>query len=327
MDKMVMLVGTIGQGVMRSADHGESWQRIGIYQGMHSDAMVRTLAHHPHRPEVVYAGTDKGLYRSDNAGESWEHPDSPLSPYAVWALTIDSQQPENMLAGTGTPNRSTLFQSGDGGQTWEERQAAIADECPNVGIPRVTGIAIDPVDRGHIWMGIEVDGVRHSSDGGQTWETINGAIPNPDVHSVTVAPGPPKTIFVVVNNEVYTSTDDGATWTALRIRETFPWSYPRSIFVPPDQPQTVFLTIGDTTPGRIGTVMRSKDVGKTWESLPLPTPPNSAMWSVHARPDAPDVMLAGSRYGYLYRSDDGGDTWHKLWRELSEINSLLAIPA
>ncbi len=29
MDKMVMLAGTIGQGVMRSADNGESWQRIG----------------------------------------------------------------------------------------------------------------------------------------------------------------------------------------------------------------------------------------------------------------------------------------------------------
>ncbi len=327
MDKMVMLVGTIGQGVMRSADSGESWQRIGIYQGMHSDAMVRTLAHHPQRPEVVYAGTDKGLYRSDNAGESWTHVDSPLSPYAVWALTIDPQQPETMFAGTGTPCRATLFQSADGGNTWEERQAAIADECPNVGIPRITGIAIDPVHREHIWAGVEVDGVRHSGDGGKTWETINGAIPNPDVHSVAVAAGPPKTVFVVVNNEVYTSTDNGATWEALHIREIFPWSYPRSIFVPPDQPQTVFLTIGDTTPGRIGTVMRSKDVGKTWESLPLPTPPNSAMWSVHAQPDAPGVMLAGSRYGYLYRSHDGGDTWEKLWRELSEINSLLAIPA
>jgi photosystem II stability/assembly factor-like uncharacterized protein len=327
MDKMVMLIGTIGQGVMRSSDNGESWQRIGIYQGMHSDAMVRTLAHHPQRPEVVYAGTDKGLYSSDNAGESWTHVESPLNPYAVWALTIDSQNPEIMFAGTGTPCRATVFQSADGGSSWEERQAAIADECPNVGIPRITGIAIDPVNHDNVWVGIEVDGVRCSGDGGKTWKAINGAIPNPDVHSVAVAAGPPKTTFVVVNNEVYTSTDDGATWEALHIRETFPWSYPRSIFVPPDQPQTVFLTIGDTTPGRTGTVMRSKDVGKTWESLNLPTPPNSAMWSVHARPDAPNVMLAGSRYGYLYRSDDGGDTWRKLWRELSEINSVLAIPA
>jgi photosystem II stability/assembly factor-like uncharacterized protein len=232
-----------------------------------------------------------------------------------------------MFAGTGTPCRATLFRSTDGGKTWEEKPAAIAAECPNVGIPRVTGIAIDPVNRRHIWAGIEVDGARCSADCGETWTAINGAIPNPDVHSVAVAEGPPKTVFVVVNNEVYTSTDDGATWQSLHIRQTFPWSYPRNIMVQPDNPKTVFLTIGDSTPGRIGTVMRSKDVGKTWESLPLPVPPNSAMWAVHARPDNPQVMVAGSRYGYLYRSDDGGDSWRKFWRELSEINSVLVLPA
>ena len=31
-----------------------------------------------------------------------------------------------------------------------------------------------------------------------------------------------KTVFCVVNNEVYTSTDDGATWNALHIRQIFP---------------------------------------------------------------------------------------------------------
>ena len=37
------------------------------------------------------------------------------------------------------------------------------------------------------------------------------------------------------------------------------------------------------------------------------------MWAVHARPDNPKTMVAGSRYGYLYRRDDGGDTWRKFW--------------
>ena len=79
----------------------------------------------------------------------------------------------------------------------------------------------------------------------------------------------------MVNNEVYTSTDDGATWNALHIRQIFPFGYPRNIMVQPDDPKTVFLTIGDSTPGRIGTVMRSKDVGKTWESLNLSVQPTS----------------------------------------------------
>jgi hypothetical protein len=65
---MSVFVGTVGQGVMRGTDGGESWQRIGINQGMHSDAIVRCLTNHPARPEVIFAGTDKGLLRSDDAG-------------------------------------------------------------------------------------------------------------------------------------------------------------------------------------------------------------------------------------------------------------------
>jgi len=80
MEKTTILVGTIGQGVMRSHDSGETWQRIGIYQGMHSDAMVRILATTARRPEVVYAGRDKGLDCSDDVGATWKQMDSPLNP-------------------------------------------------------------------------------------------------------------------------------------------------------------------------------------------------------------------------------------------------------
>ena len=73
----VILVGTVGQGVMRSADAGESWMRVGINQGLHSDALVRTLASHPTQPERLFAGTDKGLYASGDAGQSWKLLDSP----------------------------------------------------------------------------------------------------------------------------------------------------------------------------------------------------------------------------------------------------------
>lgn len=327
MAKGTILVGTVGQGIMCSSDDGATWQRVGIAQGMHTDAMVRALLNNPRRPEIIIAGTDKGVYRTDDGGEKWRLIDSPLNKYAVWALASDPVVSEVMFAGTGTPTPATVFRSTDGGMTWEERPAGIAEECPNVGIPRVTGIAIDPLDRHHIWVGVEVDGARHSTDGGETWTAVNGAIPNPDVHNVAVAGGPPKTIFVVVNNDVYTSTDEGASWKPLRVREVFPWSYPRGIAVQPGNAKTVFVTIGDTTPGRIGTVMRSRDAGKTWESLNLPVQPNSAMWVVHMQPTDPNVVFAGSRYGYLYRSDDGGDTWRKLWREFSEIASVLWMPS
>ena len=66
-----ILVGTVVQGVMMSADDGESWTRASVRQGMHSDSIVRMLRAGARRPEVVYAGTDMGLYRSDDRGGQW----------------------------------------------------------------------------------------------------------------------------------------------------------------------------------------------------------------------------------------------------------------
>src|SRR5262249_24472127 len=153
-----------------------------------------------------------------------------------------------------------------------------------------------------------------------------GQLPNPDVHSVLVVAGPPKTVLVVVNDDVWRSTDDGKTWQAARAREVFPWHYPRWIAARPDDPRTLFVTVGHTTPGRIGTVVRPKDAGATWQNVGLPVAPNSAMWTVSMPAAAPDTVLPASRYGYLYRSDDGGDTWRKLWREFGEVSSVLWQP-
>ena len=54
--------------------------------------------------------------------------------------------------------------------------------------------------------------------------------------------------------------------------------------------------------------------------------PNSAMWTVSLPAAAPHMVFAASHYGYLYRSEDGGDSWRKLWREFSEVSSVLWVP-
>jgi photosystem II stability/assembly factor-like uncharacterized protein len=321
-----ILVGTIGQGVMRSTDDGESWTRASVRQGMHSDCIVRALLADPRRPDVVYAGTDMGLYRSDDAGGAWRPLDNPMRGAMVWSMAIDPVDPSVMFAGVGTPSKPGIFRTTDDGKTWESLAVDIAAECPNVGIPRPTGIAIDPIDHRHVWVGLEVDGVRHSTDGGETWGKINGQIPNQDVHNVLVVAGPPKAVFTVVNDDVWRSTDDGTTWQPARAREVFPWHYPRGIAVKPGDGKTVFVTLGDSTPGRIGTVIRSKDAGATWQTLGLPVQPNSAVWTISIPAAAPETVFAASRYGYLYRSDDGGDCWRKLWREFGEVSSILWVP-
>ena len=76
----------------------------------------------------------------------------------------------------------------------------------------MTAIVIDPMDHQHIWAGIEVDGVRRSKDGGETWEAITSGVKDPDIHNLAISAGPQKKVCVITPREVFATVDDGMTW-------------------------------------------------------------------------------------------------------------------
>jgi photosystem II stability/assembly factor-like uncharacterized protein len=324
MKNVTIVVGTVGQSIMRSEDSGQTWMRIGPRRGFAYEASVRTIAMHPRDHRILFAGTERGLYRSEDAGANWRYIDSALNPYYVWALAIDPQNPDVMFAGTGTPTPAMIFRSKDGGRSWEKRPVEVAATCEAVGTPRVTGIAVDPVEPNNIWAGLEVDGARHSSDGGETWSIV-AATERRDIHNVVVTAGPPRAVFIVVNREIYASTDNGRSWEPRGMQKCLPWEYPRkenylrAVAIDPGNPKRIFLGFGDFTPGSSGGIATSEDLGRSWKLLSLPFEPNSSMWTFGTNADDPHTIFAASRYGYLYRSDDGGASWSKLRRELSEI--------
>jgi len=319
---MRILVGTVGQSVLAS-DDGEHWSRLGPTIGFHSDAIVRCLTNAPRHPEALWAGTDRGILRSDDAGRSWSQLEAPFKNQQVWRISISPHDERVVFAGTGTPSPAGIFRSDDGGKTWQQLTVEIAEECPAVGVPRVTDIAVDPADPSQLWASIEVDGMRHSTDGGQTWKRINGAITNPDGHAASVSSG---LVVLTVNNEIHLSRDNGASWQNVGVREHFPYTHIRDVVFDAVDPNTAWAAIGDATPGTTGVLMRTKDGARTWQRVDMPVEPNSAMWVVRTQPDTPELVLAASRYGYLYRSDDRGATWTKLRREFSEVSSIAWVP-
>jgi hypothetical protein len=88
----------------------------------------------------------------------------------------------------------------------------MAEECPNVGIPRVTALMVDPNDHQHIWASVDVDVVRHNTDGGDTWEVVTRGVTDPDIHYLAITAGPPKTLLTIVPREIFASTDVSDSW-------------------------------------------------------------------------------------------------------------------
>ena len=157
----VLLVGMVGQGIFRTDDLGVNWTRLGNDEGMHQNAMVRALIADPRNPDAVFCGCDKGIYRSIDRGKTWQISDSALTNKQVWCIAIDPVNPDIMFAGTGSPCVPEIFRSCDAGKNWEKRPMEASETCA-IGIPQMTAIAIDPIDHNSIWLGIEVDGLRHS---------------------------------------------------------------------------------------------------------------------------------------------------------------------
>src|SRR5262245_4755541 len=71
-------------GLCRYAMHSGEWQSVS--HGLPENPQVRALLIHPQNPAIVYAGTHKGPYRSDDRGEHWTALDAPPQETDVWSL-------------------------------------------------------------------------------------------------------------------------------------------------------------------------------------------------------------------------------------------------
>ena len=312
----------MGAGIWRSLDGGDAWSRVRPTRVTECD--IRSLAVHPTDPSILYAGIDSGLYRSENRGGRWERLDSPMNSMHTWAIGIDPDQPDTIFVGT---KPSALFRSKDGGERWERLPVGLAEECPSTIIPRVTVLVFDPEDHRTIWAGIEVDGLRRSTDGGDTWTAISGGVEDPDIHGVAIVMGKPKRVLVTTPREIFVSTDGGEEWRRLEMLKLFPYKYARPIRVKEDDPRVICVGNGTTAAvsPTIGSVQRSpSDAGDTWETLPLEANSNIECLATH--PSDPDLIVACSLYGQVFWTEDGGDSWRKTPQEFGEVRSLVWMP-
>lgn len=326
-----ILVGTASQGILRSVDDGATWHRLGLKEAIEFDGVVRSLAVHPADPARILAGADAGLCVSMDGGAHFSRIDSPMNGMAVWSIAIDPVDPSFIYAGTGAPQRAAMFRSVDGGNSWERLSPDIPEFCNGVNRPRILTICVDPVDSAQVWFGVEEGGAWRSLDRGVTWTRIDrdGAINNSDIHHIALLPpakGRPRTAFVLTVNSVFTSTDGGVTWSGVPSKSRFDGMYYTRAVQHVPTTDAVVLAVGDGTPGTRSRLYRSLDRGVSWTPALLHAQPNSTFWTFGAHDDDPGLLFAGTKYGDLFRSVDGGASWFKEWRSFPEITAVAWTP-
>ena len=328
----MLYIGTIGEGLFRSEDAGETFKRDS--EGIFIEADVRSIVVSPSDPRRIYVGTNMGLYRSADGGSNFERLPGPFDPgegwmggVAIWSLLILPDEGETLIVGTCP---SGIYRSTDGGKTWETAKTELSPECVAIRYPRVTCLLADPEDSSRLWAGVEIDGVHTSEDAGKTWKRIGEGLSSTDIHSLVALPrksaSGERVLLAATNNDQNISEDAGRTWTPQHVKSRFQWGYCRGLWQSPNDPRLIFQGNGNGPPGSEGAIQISRDEGATWTQAELPSTPNSTIWDFSSSALAPDCVYAYSVSGQVFATQDSGRTWRKIRREFGEIRAILTLP-
>jgi len=265
-------------GVYKTTNGGSRWEAAGL-EGL----PVYDLAVDPNDSSTVFAATYSGLYRSGDAGGSWEKVDVAISGTSP-RIVFDPSDPERLWL----TSFDGVFVSEDGGDTWTESRPGL--EVGAFAISRSGVLYAVQAPNKTVWR---------STDHGATWKRA-GRIPEEfTVHALEISLD--ETVLYAAGDQgVYRSTDRGASWTRrapVKRRDSV-----FSLAVTSDAVYSGLLYRG---------IAKSADRGFTWK---LANQGLSALLVLAAAiaPSDPRVLYVSSEGPMLLRTENGGTTWREV---------------
>lgn len=341
-DSDIIYAGSAAGGVFKTIDGGENWEPIFDEQPF---LTIGTIEIDPNDSNTIYVGTGdvniggyvaigNGLYRSTDAGETWEH--LGLEEQRIISkVKIDYSDSDIIYVSTmGLPferdEKRGVYKSTDGGQSWEQvlfasEQAGAIDLLMDHENPDILYTAfwnrirnnqesLTYGEDARIWKTI---------DGGENWEMLEGGLPmgeNSRIGLAMSATNPNKIYSVYVNTDhnlegIYVTEDGGENWEALEtsylndtdfggdILAGFGWYFAKIAVNPIDDDHVFVLGVD---------LWQTSNMGTSWS----PAVPNWWTYEVHADKHAfvaidENTFLLGTDGG-MYRTTNGGNDWEDI---------------
>ena len=327
-DHNVIYVGAATGGVWKSTNGGMHWRPVFDDQDVHA---IGAVAVSPVNSDIVWVGTGegnvrnsasvgRGVYRSRDAGRSWQHLGlgaserihrillHPRDPDVAYVAALGREWGENAERG--------VFRTRDGGKSWQK--VLFVDERTGA-----ADLVMDPTNPDKLfaamweyrrwpWFfesGGPGSGLYLTTDGGESWRlaTAKDGLPEGELGriGVAIAASDPRVVYALVEakkSALLRSGDGGYSWKTVNDKidvSDRPFYY-ADLRVDPERPDRIYRVASLTDV--------SIDGGKTFETLigwSKLHPDHHALW-IDRRDGA--FMIDGNDGG-VGISYDRGETW------------------
>ncbi len=320
---------------------------------------ISDIAVHPGKGGTWYvAAGSGGLWKTTNAGVTWQPVFDEQPSYSIGDVAIDPTSPDVIWVGTGenVSGRHVawgdgVYRSRDGGRSWE-----------NVGLEEsqhIGKILVDPRDgrvvfvaaEGPLWSPGGQRGVYKTTDGGTSWRAVLEIDENTGVTDVEFDPSNPDVMYAAAyqrrrhvwsllaggpQSGIYKSTDAGETWRRVDVGLPKGDMGKIGLAVTPADPDLVYATIEADDEER--GFYRSRDKGESWERrnsyISGGTGPHYYQ-EIEASPLDPDVVYqmdvfiqvtrdGGASYETLGTGREKHSDNHAFWIDPADGNHLIA---
>jgi photosystem II stability/assembly factor-like uncharacterized protein len=301
---------------------------------------VADIAVNPNNTSEYYvAAAAGGVWKTTNAGVTYEPVFEGEGSYSIGCLAIDPTNTNVVWVGSGENNNQRsvaygdgLYKTEDGGKSWK-----------NVGLKNsehIGRIAIDPTNSdivyvavyGPLWNSGGERGIYKTTDGGKTWKQVLFVSEHTGFNEVMVDPRHPNIVYAAAHQRqrkiftyigggpetaLYKSTDGGTTWN--KMMSGLPGGDLGRIGLnySPVNPDVLFCVI-EANDGKGGT-FKSTDRGASWEKQGSYFTSGNYYNKIYCDPkDINKVFIINTYFGV---SKDGGKTFSILGEKNKHIDN------
>lgn len=269
---------------------GFEWRNIGpANQG---GRIVDIEARNNDFKHVIMATGSGGVWKSDNAGNSWTPIFDHYETASIGDIAMSQNNPNIIWVGTGEANNRNsvswgngIYKSTNGGKTFENKGLKSTHQIARVVMNDENDDEVCACAIGHLWGYSGDRGLFQTKNGGDTWNKLTNGLPND---------GKTGCIDLIQN-----PNDNTIKYAAFYHRLRQPWHFHSG--------------------NEGGGIYKTTDNGKSWKKLSNGLPKETGRIGLAIYKSNPNIIMAlveAERTNDLskpgsgvYRSEDGGETW------------------